>query len=466
MQSQSTTLLIIGGGPGGYVAAIRAGQLGIPTVLVEAAEVGGTCLNIGCIPSKALIHAAEQFHALASYNGSSPLGIQVQSPRLELARTVGWKDSIVHRLTTGVTALLKKNGVSVIHGHAQIVDGKAVDVTPNATPADTIRINCEHLLLATGSQAVTLPGLPFGGKIVSSTEALSPSTLPKQLVVIGAGYIGLELGTAYRKLGCEVHVVEARDRILPTYDAELTKPVLASLKKLGVQLHLSCSVRGLDDDQNLQLQNGDDAPTSLPADRILVAIGRRPRTTGYRLESLMLDMAGRALQIDDQCQTSMRNVWAIGDVTGEPMLAHRAMAQGEMVAELVAGQQRHFMPAAIAAVCFTDPEIVTAGLSPDRATQAGLDCLHAQFPFAANGRAMTLESTDGFVRVVARRDNHLIVGWQAVGRSVSELSTAFSQSLEMGARLEDIGGTIHAHPTLGEAVQEAALRALDRALHV
>ena len=347
MQSQSTTLLIIGGGPGGYVAAIRAGQLGVPTILVEAAEVGGTCLNIGCIPSKALIHAAEQFHALASYDGSSPLGIQVQSPRLELARTIEWKDGIVHRLTTGVTALLKKNGVSVIHGHAQIVDGKTVDITPNAASAETIRVNCEHLLLATGSQAVELPGMPFGEKIVSSTEALSPSTLPKQLVVIGAGYIGLELGTAYRKLGCEVHVVEAQDRILPTYDAELTKPVLAALKKLGMQLHLSCSVRGLDEDQNLRLQNSDGTVISLPADRILIAIGRRPRTTGYRLESLMLDMAGRAVQIDDQCRTSMRNVWAIGDAAAVPDLAldaskptpptaQHAQRQGVQVAKNVA----------------------------------------------------------------------------------------------------------------------------------
>jgi len=195
-------------------------------------------------------------------------------------------------------------------------------------------------------------------------------------------------------------------------------------------------------------------------------VGRRPRTQGWGLESLQLDRKGNALRIDDQCRTSMRDVWAIGDIAGEPMLAHRAMAQGEMVAELVAGKRRHFQPASIPAVCFTDPEVVVAGLSPQEAESAGLDCVTASFPFAANGRAMTLESTDGFVRVVARRDNHLIVGWQAVGRAVSELSTAFGQSLEMGATLEDVAGTIHAHPTLGEAVQEAALKALGHALHI
>ncbi|MGZ3181478.1 MAG: FAD-dependent oxidoreductase, partial [Telluria sp.] len=200
-----------------------------------------------------------------------------------------------------------------------------------------------------------------------------------------------------------------------------------------------------------------------PADKVLVAVGRRPTTEGFGLESLVLDMDGRFIKVDDQCRTSMRNVWAIGDVTGEPMLAHRAMAQGELVAEVIAGKKRHFVPAAMPAVCFTDPEVVVVGLTPQ---QAGADCLSALFPFAANGRAMTLESKEGFVRVVARKDNHQIVGWQAVGKGVSELSAAFSQSIEMGARLEDIAGTIHAHPTLGEAIQEAALRALGHALHI
>jgi dihydrolipoamide dehydrogenase len=203
-----------------------------------------------------------------------------------------------------------------------------------------------------------------------------------------------------------------------------------------------------------------------PCDRVLVAVGRRPRTGGWGLESLQLDMNGRAVRIDDQCRTSMRNVWAIGDLAGEPMLAHRAMAQGEMVAEIIAGKRRHFTPNAIPAVCFTDPEVVVVGLSPGEAEKAGFDAISANFPFAANGRAMTIESTDGFVRVVARRDNHLILGWQAGGRGVSELSAAFGQSIELGATLEDIAGTIHAHPTLGEAVQEAALRALGHALHI
>jgi dihydrolipoamide dehydrogenase len=477
-----TTLLIIGGGPGGYVAAIRAGQLGIKTVLVEGAQLGGTCLNVGCIPSKALIHAAEEFHKACHYAGESPLGIRTGTPSIDVARTVDWKDGIVKRLTGGVGALLKKNGVQVVRGWARILDGKTVEVrgaeaglgtsagAANDASGQTTRIRCEHLLLATGSEAVELPFLPFGGKVVSSTEALAPETLPEHLLVVGAGYIGLELGTAYRKLGARVTVVEAAGRVLPAYDDELARPVAARLKSLGVELHLESSVLGLSEDGgSVRMRNAGGEEVAIAADRVLVAVGRRPRTGGFGLESLMLDMNGpnsRSVRIDNQCRTSMRNVWAIGDLTGEPMLAHRAMAQGEMVAEIIAGKRRHFTPAAIPAVCFTDPEVVVVGLTPQEAANQGLDCISASFPYAANGRAMTLENTDGFVRVVARKDNHLIVGWQAVGGAVSELSTAFVQSIELGAQLEDVGGTIHAHPTLGEAVQEAALKALGHALHI
>jgi dihydrolipoamide dehydrogenase len=464
MNILTTTLLIIGGGPGGYVCAIRAGQLGIPTILVEGGELGGTCLNVGCIPSKALIHAADEFDKATHYTAGSALGISVQAPAIDVAQTVRWKDGIVSRLTTGVAALLKKNGVQVVKGWATIVDGKTVEVQQGG---DTLRIACQHLLLATGSQPVALPTMPFGGPVISSTEALSPNTLPRTLVVVGAGYIGLELGIAYRKLGVDVSIVEARDQVLPAYDVDLTRAVASSLQRLGVKLHLACKVLGMaDGDQAVRIQNADGIETILPAEQVLVAVGRSPRTQGFGLESLNLDMAGRFVAIDDQCRTSMQGVWAIGDVTGEPMLAHRAMAQGEMVAEIIDGRRRHFLPAAIPAVCFTDPELVVVGLTPQDATKAGLDCISAMFPFAANGRAMTLQAQDGFVRVVARRDNHLIVGWQAVGGSVSELSAAFCQSLAMGACLEDIAGTMHAHPTLGEAVQEAALRALGQALHI
>lgn len=467
MKEITTTLLVLGGGPSGYVAALRAAQLGVPAVLVEVQALGGTCLNIGCIPSKALIHVADRLEQARTLAADSPLGIRAAAPTLDLAQAVRWKDGMVARLTGGVGALLKKAGVRVVRGQGQIVDGKTVEVAAAGDGQEPLRLRCEHLLLATGSQPVELPGLPFGGRVISSTQALSPTTLPRRLVVVGAGYIGLELGIAYRKLGAEVAVVEATERVLPAYDAELTRPVLATLKRLGVVLHLGCSVQGLGSDGSaVRVRTPTADEFALPADQVLVAAGRRPHTAGFGLESLLLDMSGRAVKIDDQCRTSMRQVWAIGDLTGEPMLAHRAMAQGEMVAELVAGHKRRWMPAAIPAICFTDPEVVVAGLTPEAAAQAGIDAINAAFPFAANGRALTLEASEGFVRVVARRDDHLVLGWQAVGGGVSELATAFAQSLEMGARLEDVAGTIHAHPTLGEAVQEAALRALGRALHV
>ena len=463
-----TQLLVIGGGPGGYIAAIRAAQLGIRTTLVEGRFLGGTCLNVGCIPSKALIHLAGEFDRARHHASGSALGIRAGEPELDAAQAMRWKDGVVRRLTGGVATLLRKHGADVIDGWAEIVDGKTVDVRGQRPGGmQTRRITCEHLLLAPGSVPAALPSLPFGGRVISSTEALSPASIPKKLVVVGAGYIGLELGVAYRKLGADVAIVEMLPQLLPAYDAELTRPVATSLRRLGVELHLGSTVLGLNEAGDaVRMRDAKGAEQEITADQVLVAIGRRPATSGWGLERLQLDMDGGFIKVDSQCRTSMRNVWAIGDATGEPMLAHRASAQGEMVAEIIGGTKRRFEPAAIPAVVFSDPEVVTVGRSPAEAEKAGLDCIHAHFPFAANGRALTLEGGEGFVRVVARRDNHLIVGWQAVGPAVSELAAAFVQSIEMGARLEDVAGSIHAHPTLGEAVQEAAMRALGHSLNV
>jgi dihydrolipoamide dehydrogenase len=463
-----TQLLVIGGGPGGYIAAIRAAQLGIATTLIEGEYLGGACLNVGCIPSKALIHVAGEFDRARRNASDNALGIRAGEPTLDAAQAVRWKDGVVRRLTDGVAALLRKHGAQMIRGWAEIIDGKTVEIRAQRPGGEqTRRISCEHLLLATGSVPAALPSLPFGGKVISSTEALSPAAIPKRLAVVGAGYIGLELGIAYRKLGAEVAVIEMLPQVLPAYDAELARPLAASLRRLGIETHLGCTVLGMTDDgAAVRMRDAKGAEQQIAAEQVLVAIGRRPRTEGFGLERLMLDMDGRFVKIDAQCRTSMRNVWAIGDVTGEPMLAHRASAQGEMVAEIIGGAKRRFEPAAIPAVVFTDPEVVTVGLSPGDADKARLDCIHAHFPFSASARAQTLEAGEGFVRVVARRDNHLLVGWQAVGHEVSELAAAFVQSIEMGARLEDVAASIHAHPTLGEAVQEAAMRALGHALNV
>ena len=464
MKEITCKLLVVGAGPAGYVCAIRAGQLGVDTVIVEAKKPGGTCLTVGCIPSKALIHAADEFDRVRHFaGGPSKIGISVASPAIDLGRTVAWKDGIVGRLTGGVAGLLKKAGVKTVEGWAKFRDGKTVEVK---TETGVQVIRAETIVIATGSSAVDLPDLPFGGAVISSTDALSLKVAPERLAVVGAGYIGLELGTAFAKLGSKVTIIEATDRILPLYDAELTRPVAKRLSELGVDVMLGAKAKGLTTKGDaLVIETGDGRDERIAAEKVLVTVGRRPATTGWGLDELDLDMAGRAIRIGETCRTSMRGVYAIGDVTGEPMLAHRAMAQGEMVAEIVAGHRRAFDKRAIPAVCFTDPEIVSVGLSPDDARAGGREVKVGLFPFQANGRAMTMEAENGFVRVVARADNHLVLGIQAVGRGVSELSTAFGLAIEMGARLEDIAGTVHAHPTQGEAFQEAALKALGMALH-
>ena len=457
-------VLVVGGGPGGYVAAIRCGQLGLETVLVDADRLGGTCLIRGCIPSKALIHAAGLFSEMAqAARTEGRFGVHAQAPQLRLSETIAWKDGIVDRLSGGVAGLLRKSKVRVIAGHARFSDAKTCHVEADG---ESLTIRPEHVILATGSAPVELPLLPFGGKVIGSAEALALDELPQRLVVVGAGYIGLELGTAFAKFGSEVTFVEATERILPQYDAKLTDPVRRWLVEHGVALHLGAKALG-EEGGGLAIEDADGNRTVLPADRILLTVGRRPATQGWGLEAMSLAMAGRFIRVDERCATSTTDVWAIGDLVGEPMLAHKASAQGEMVAEIIAGRRRRFDPAGIPAICFTEPEIVSVGvlpddLSPDAVVRIG------QFPLAANGRALSMDAGDegGFVRIVAEEQGHRILGIQAVGRRISEFAGQFATLIEMGAVLEDVAGIIHAHPTLGEAIHESALHALGHALHI
>jgi dihydrolipoamide dehydrogenase len=461
-----TKVLIVGGGPGGYVAAIRAGQLGLETTLVEADRLGGTCLIRGCIPSKAIIHVAGEFETMALAAEKPRHGLSLKAaPKVDLAETVRWKEGIVDKLNNGVTALLKRAKVRVVAGWATFSDAKTCTVK---TKDGEVTIAAEHVILANGSLPVELPFLKFGGDVISSTEALSLDALPKRLVVVGAGYIGLELGIAFRKLGSEVTAIEALDQILPLYDAALVEPVRKWLVKHGVTLHLGAKAKGLTKDgKGLAVEMKDGKAAEFPADKILVTVGRKPNTEGWGLESMAIDMHGRFVKVDDQCRTAMKNVWAIGDLVGEPMLEHKAATQGEMVAEIIAGHKRRFDHPPIPAVCFTEPEIVSAGLLPNEVPK-DVEAITALFPFSANGRALSMDAGDegGFVRVVARKDDHRVLGIQAVGAHVSELSGEFSHALEMGALLEDIAGTIHVHPTLSEAFHEASLRALGHAIHI
>ena len=455
-------VLVVGGGPGGYVAAIRCGQLGLTTVLVETDRLGGTCLIRGCIPSKALIHASSDYAAMLEKLGKGHLGIRLSvAPTIDFAETIQWKNGIVATLNSGVAALLKRANVRVVKGWAEFSDAKTCIVRSDQ---GAVRIEAEHVVLATGSHAASLAGLPFGGDVIASTEALDLTRLPEHLAIVGAGYIGLELGTAFRKLGTKITVLEYQDRILPQYDEELTAPVRNWLDRAGVRVELNAEVIGFKDGALLFRQRGKDA--AVHADKVLVTVGRVPRTEGWGLEKMAVDKAGRFVQVDDRCHTSMRNVWAIGDLVGEPMLAHKASAQGEMVAEIIAGRKRRFDPAAIPAVCFTEPEIVAVGLQPQDSKEVSGDTVVGRFPFAANGRSLSMDAGNGFVRIVARKSDSRVLGIQAVGAHASELSGEFSHSIEMGATLEDVAGTIHAHPTLSEAFQEAALRALGHAIHI
>lgn len=463
MTSKKCKLLVIGAGPGGYVCAIRAGQLGVDTIVVEEKSPGGTCLNVGCIPSKAIIHAANEFEKAVHNVSDNALGIRVKEPSIDLAKTIDWKDGIVDRLTGGVASLLKKAGVEHIQGRANFLDGKTVDVR---TADGLVRVSAENVVIATGSSAVELPFLPFGGKTCSSKEALELRKVPKKLAVIGGGYIGLELGMAYAKLGSKVTVVEAAANILSQYDRDLSKPVEKRMKELGIALNCGAKAKGMSKDGKALLADVDGKEVRITADKVFVAVGRKANLTGFGLEDLSLAMEGSFLKIDNKCQTSMRDVYAIGDVTGEPMLAHRAMAQGEMVAELVSGAKRVWDKRCIPAVCFTDPEVVSVGMSLSDAKTAGIEIVTGKFPFIASGRAMSTEREEGFVHVLARKDNHEVLGIHGVGTEISEMSAVFSLAIEMASTLEDLAFTIQAHPTRSEALQEAALGALGHALHV
>ena len=452
-------VLVVGGGPGGYVAAIRCGQLGLDTVLVDSDGLGGTCLNRGCIPSKALIHTAHRFADIVAAVKTTEDGISISSkPTLDFKKTMAWKNGVVSKLNMGVGGLLKRAKVKVIHGWAHFSDGKTALVK---TDDYEIRINPVHIILATGSSPVGLPSLPFGGNVMSSTEALSLAEVPKTLAIVGAGYIGLELGGAFAKLGSKVTVVEAADRILAQYDAPLVAPVKEALDKMGVTFHLGAKASKYEKG-HLVFEGTDGTSQKVKADKVLVTIGRGPRTEGWGLENMPIKMQGRFVKVDETCATSCKDVYAIGDLVGDPMLAHKASAQGEMVAEIIAGEKRRFDPVAIPSVCFTTPEIVSVGAGPETP-----DTHASVVPLKANGRSLIVGGMDcpGFVRIISSKSTHRIVGVQAVGHHIAELCSTFTHAVEMGSVLEDIAGIIHAHPTLGETFHEASLKALGMPIH-
>tara|TARA_B100000965_G_scaffold405844_1_gene441528 strand:- start:15901 stop:17337 length:1437 start_codon:yes stop_codon:yes gene_type:complete len=475
-ETRKCQILVIGAGPGGYVAGIRSAQLGLDTIVVEGDKAGGTCLIRGCIPSKAIIHAAERFESLLQHSSEGGhMGLSVKGEaEVDMKGLVAWKDSIVERLNKGVEGLLRAAGADLIKGWANF-DG------PKSCTVDTgdggVKIEAENVIIATGSSHIDLPFMPCDEEfILSSTGALELDSLPKSVAIVGGGYIGLELGCALAKLGSEITVVEGMGSILAIMDKEIRRPLELWLKKHKVSVHTDSLARGVEikgrgASKKAELTfEKDGAEQKVNVDKVLVTVGRSPNTKGWGLENIgvRMDGSGRFIRTDRQCRTSVPGVFAIGDVAGEPMLAHKASAEGEMVAEIIAGHKREFDKVAIPAIVFTEPEIVSVGLTPDEAKERGEEIIVGKFPLAANGRALSLEAekTGGFIRVTARESDHVILGVQAVGSHVAELHSEFVLALEMGALLEDIAGTVHAHPTMSEAFHESVLKTLGHAIHI
>ena len=475
-ESRKCQVLVIGAGPGGYVAGIRSAQLGLDTIVVEGDKAGGTCLIRGCIPSKAIIHAAERFESLRQHSADGGhMGLSVKGEaEVDMVGLVSWKDSIVDRLNKGVEGLLKAAGADLIKGWARFEGPKSCIID---TGAESVKIEAENVIIATGSSHIDLPFMPCDEEfVISSTGALDLEALPKSVAIVGGGYIGLELGCALAKLGSKITVVEGMSSVLAIMDKEIRRPLEMWLKKHKVTVHTDSLARGVEikgrgASKKAELTfEKDGTEHKVKVDKVLVTVGRKPNTKGWGLENtgIRMDGSGRFIRTDRQCRTSIPGVYAIGDVSGEPMLAHKASAEGEMVAEIIAGHKREFDKIAIPAIVFTEPEIVSVGLTPDEAKERGEEVIVGKFPLAANGRALSLEAekTGGFIRVTARESDHVILGVQAVGSHVAELHSEFVLALEMGALLEDVAGTVHAHPTMSEAFHESVLKTLGHAIHI
>jgi dihydrolipoamide dehydrogenase len=459
MTEREYDVSVIGGGPAGYAAALRCAEHGMSTALIERAEVGGTCLNVGCIPSKAIIHAADVYHSVRGTDAQD-LGITVDNARIDLSATMRWKDTIVGRLRDSVEALLARGRVDVIRGSAETIDSRTIRVTS----ADGCReLTTRALIVATGSQPVELPDMPFGQGVLSSTDVLELREVPERLVVVGAGYIGLELGTAMRKLGCEVTIVEKAQRILPLFPPALVSPVARRVEQLGIAVHTDTAAVGCGN-RSIAIESGGSRRRELSADAILVTVGRRPAVRGFGLERLQLKMDGGAVAIDGRCRASIPGVYAVGDVTGEPMLAHRGIAQGQLAADVIAGRDRIWDHRALPAVCFTDPEVFSVGAEPEMGGDAAdtSSVVAGVAPFRSNGRALTLGEDGGFIRVVADAVSGAVVSIQGVGKGVSELAAPASYAIELGATLDDLEASIIPHPALGEALTDAVVNAIRR----
>ena len=460
-------LIVIGAGPGGYVAAIRAAQLGMKVACIEKEpSLGGTCLNIGCIPSKALLNSSEKYVEIS--NHAAEHGIKTSKIDLDLNVLMDRKTKIVKKLTTGIGFLFKKNKITHIPGMASFVDKNTISITNGK---NEITASAKNFIIATGSSSIEIPNIPVDEKqIVSSTGALSLSKIPKSLLVIGGGYIGLEMGSVWSRLGSKVTVVEALDRIVPTMDGEIAKEFMKMLTKQGLEFKLSHKVSSAKSGKSgvdVEMETSDKKKIKENYEIVLMSVGRKPNTEGLGLEKIGIKLTEKkSIEIKDNFQTSVEGIYAIGDVAPGPMLAHKAEEEGVACVEFINGQKPHINYDAIPAIVYTNPEIASVGKTEEQLKQEKKDFKVGKFPFMANGRALTTSASEGFVKILVDKQTDEILGAHIIGHDAGQLIAEIVTTIEFGGSAEDIARVCHAHPTTSEAVKEAALSVDGRALHI
>jgi dihydrolipoamide dehydrogenase len=465
MADQKFDLVVIGAGPGGYVAAIRAAQLGLKTALVEKrATLGGTCLNVGCIPAKALLHSTEI--AWQTQHHAAEHGVLVDSIKIDLATLMKKKDSVVERLVSGVTTLVEKRGIQSFQGSAKLLGNGQVEVT---SAKDKVTLTAQHILLATGSKPAAIPVLPFDGKdILSSDEAIALDKVPGELIVVGAGAIGLELGSVWARLGSKVTVVEFLPQIAPTYDSDVARLAERVLKKQGIEFALDTKVTGFSKKKNKLVVTAEQKGKTVEfsGDKVLVAVGRVPVIENLGLETAGVELTERKrIKIDAHFKTTAAGIYAIGDVVDGPMLAHKAEEEGVACVERIAGKAGHVNYDVIPNVIYIEPEVAGVGITETEAKKRGLAIKVGKFNLAANGRAIASDAVDGLVKIVADEKTDRVLGAQIVAHNASEMIASIVAHMEYGGSAEDIGRTVHAHPTISESIKEAALAVHKEAIH-
>ncbi len=461
--AQKAEAVVIGGGPGGYVAAIRLGQLGKEPVLVEKENLGGVCLNIGCIPSKALIRVAKLKNRVEA---AKQIGLDVTGIQVDMVKVQSWKESVVSRLVSGVEYLCKSNHVRIIKGEARFNGPNSIEVKSSV---GTETIETKNIIIATGTRPVEIPGFKFDGiNVITTTEMLALCEVPKNLVVVGAGVSGLEMATMYAQLDSKVTVIELLDQLLPgvVMDTEIIKVVERAFRKLGIEYHVKSRAKEYREGK-VYATLADGKEVAFSCDKVLVSVGRRPNSDQLDLEKtgVKTDQHGW-IQVDKKLQTNVPGIYAIGDVVGPPLFAHKASKDGVVAAEVIAGMNSEADYRGIAWAIFTDPEIASVGLTEAQAKEKGYDPIVGKFPFTALGRAMLAGETEGFVKIVADKESELVLGVHIIGPEASDLISEAALAVEMGATLEDVGFTIHPHPTLPEAIMEAAEAAKGKAIHI